>query len=229
MNKNIKIQKTIPFPKMIGEITAISLEKSIEKVSSDNISGKLILSGTYKTTTASQIEEDFYYELPIDIHMTENIDPDSIQLEITDFVYEITDTDSMNCDIELTVEGTEVLENRECDGDPIEEKEIEFPHIEELKIIEDKDELVQPSESERDEELSEVADDGDATSYIFGVNEKNEVYGTFVVYVAQANETINEIIEKYHTSLEEIEKYNNIKEITAGTKIIIPYPNEKNS
>ena len=60
MNKNIKIQKTIPFPKMIGEIKAISLEKSIEDVSSDNISGKLILSGTYKTTTASQIEEDFY-------------------------------------------------------------------------------------------------------------------------------------------------------------------------
>ncbi|MBQ3306815.1 MAG: LysM peptidoglycan-binding domain-containing protein [Bacilli bacterium] len=229
MNKNIKIQKTIPFPKMIGEITAISLEKSIENVSSDSISGKLILSGKYKTTTASQIEEDFYFELPFDIHFTENLDVDSIQLEITDFVYEITDTDSMNCDIELNVEGIELLDDRECDGDPIEEKEIEFPHIEEINVIEDKNELKKTIDPERDEDLEEVIEEDDGTSYIFGVNEKNEVYGTFIVYIAQENETLNQIIEKFHTSLEEIEKYNNIKEITSGTKIIIPYPNEENS
>ena len=36
------------------------------------------------------------------------------------------------------------------------------------------------------------------------------------------NETINTIISKYNTSLEEIEKYNDLKELSVGSKLIIP-------
>ena len=49
------------------------------------------------------------------------------------------------------------------------------------------------------------------------------------MYVVRQNETINSIIEKYHTSIEEIEKYNDIKDLSIGTKLIIPVPNEKNT
>ena len=41
-----------------------------------------------------------------------------------------------------------------------------------------------------------------------------------------SNESINSIIEKYNTTIEELEKYNDIKEINIGTKLIIPLKNE---
>ena len=57
---------------------------------------------------------------------------------------------------------------------------------------------------------------------IMNINEENETYGTFVVYIVRQNETVNSILEKYNTSLEEMEKYNDLKNIMIGTKLIIP-------
>ena len=44
--------------------------------------------------------------------------------------------------------------------------------------------------------------------------------------MVRQNETINSIIEKYNTTLEELEKYNDLKNIDLGTKLIIPLINE---
>ena len=60
----------------------------------------------------------------------------------------------------------------------------------------------------------------------FNIEDDQDTYGTFVVYIVRENETINSIIEKYNTSLEEIEKYNDIKDLNIGTKLIIPLLNE---
>ena len=211
MNKKVKIEKEIHFSSMIGEVTTIQLEKNINVIDKDEIEGKLILSGKYKSTSASQIEEDFNYDIPIEITITEKLDPESLKIEITDFYYEINNPDSLKCNIELSIEGVEILEeDRECDGDPIETKEIEIPHIEEPKV-EDREDKEEPEETN-----------------LFHLEEK-ETYGTFIVYIVRQNESINTIIEKYHTTIEELEKYNDIKNIIPGAKIIIPYNNEKTS
>ena len=231
MNKKVKIEKELQFASMIGEISAISLEKSLAVNNHNVIEGNLIVSGKYKATQASQIEEDFYYEIPIEITITERVDPSTTKIEITDFYYEIKDNSSLKCNIELTIEGVEILEERECDGDPINLKEIELPHIEQQE--EQKDET---QEVEKENEIEEIdinrkneIEEEKTENYLFNVNEENESFGTFVVYIVRQNETINQIIEKYNTTLEEIEKYNNIKDITVGSKIIIPYTNENNS
>ncbi len=230
MNKKVKIEKELFFTSMIGEISAISLEKKLEITDHNIIEGNLIVSGKYKATQASQIEEDFHYEIPIEITITERVDPSSTNIEITDFYYEIEGNNSLKCNIELSVEGVEILEERECDGDPITMKEVELPHIEQTEEIIEKDKEKE-SEVEKIEtnRLNEPEQEEKTDNYLFNVNEENESFGTFIVYIVRQNETINQIIEKYHTSLEEIEKYNNIKEMTVGSKIIIPYINENNS
>ncbi len=239
MKKKINIEKRIDFPTMVGEITAISLEKDLKFVSEDEIEGNLILSGKYKLTEASRLEEDFNYKIPISINLMEKLDINTCTIEISNFTYDMQKENIMICTIELLIDGLELLEeeNRECDGDI---KEIEIPVKEEI------DKIVQTKETEKEtkeenttieekkeviskEKAMEIADKKIAKPdmNIFNINDDTETYGTLLVYIVKENETINTIITKYKTTVEELEKYNNLKDLTTGTKLIIPLINEE--
>ncbi len=214
MKKKVTFEKSIEFPTMIGEVSEISLDHKLIFIDESNVEGHLLLTGKYKMTEASRLEEDFNYEIPCEIALTEKLDLNTTNVEISDFYYEIENENTLVCHIELLVEGLELLDEeevvleRECDGDKVEEKEIEIPIIEE-----EKEEIV--------EEPVETIN-----SLFSNLDDENDKYGTFVVYIVRQNETINSIIEKYHTTIDELEKYNDLKEINIGTKLIIPLINE---
>jgi hypothetical protein len=215
MKKKVTFEKSIEFPTMIGEITEISLDEKLVFTDESSIEGHLLLNGKYKMTEASRLEEDFSYKIPCEISLTEKVDLNTTNIEISDFYYEIENENTIVCHIELLVEGLELLEEdeedvvleRECDGDEIEEKEIEIP------VVEEKEEVVEEKSEEINSLFSNLDDDTDT-------------YGTFIVYIVRQNESINSIIEKYNTSIEELEKYNDLKDINIGTKLIIPLVNE---
>ena len=234
MKKKVTFDKSMEFPSMIGQISAISLDSALRFVDEANIEGDLIVSGKYKLTEASQLEEDFYYKIPIEITLTENLDIDHSSIEISDFTYE-TQENMLICHIELFINGIEIIEEkiveeeRECDGEEKLENEIEIPHknIEEEIVKEEKnikDDVNILNENEDIEGLNET--DEKDNSLFFNFKDDDDQYGTFIVYIVRQNETINSIIEKYHTTLEEIEQYNDIKDIQNGTKLIIPAHND---
>ena len=214
MKKKIEIKKKVDFSSMIGEVCAISLENHLQFIDDSSIEGNFVLLGRYKTTTASRLEEDFQYEIPVEIALMEKVDPLTGRIDITDFYYDIADGNSLLCHIEVEIEAENLIEeDRECDGDPVEEKEMEIPYLEEASVM--------------DEENRLESDDSDEE--FFHLNLDKETYGTFIVYIVRQNETINSILEKYHTSVEELEKYNELKDISIGTKVIIPVTNEKDT
>ena len=245
MKKKVTFDKSMEFPSMIGQISAISLDSALRFVDEANIEGDLIVSGKYKLTEASQLEEDFYYKIPIEITLTENLDIDHSSIEISDFTYE-TQENMLICHIELFINGIEIIEEkiveeeRECDGEGKMENEIEIPHknIEEEIVKEEKnikEEIVKEEKNIKDDvtilnenEDIEGLDETDEkdNSLFFNFKDDDDQYGTFIVYIVRQNETINSIIEKYHTTLEEIEQYNDIKDIQNGTKLIIPAHND---
>ena len=213
MKKKVTIEKKIEFPSMIGEISAISLEQKLDFIDEKNIEGYFLLTGKYKITEASRLEEDFEYKIPAEIILSESIDLSDAKIEIIDFSYEIEDETVMNCHIELLIEGLELItdeeeEERECDGDSSEEKEIEIP-------------IKEDNESIRSEEDNSVQ-----KSLFMNLNEEQETFGTFIVYIIRQNETVNTIIEKYATTLEELEKYNDLSDLKDGSKIIVPIKDE---
>ena len=224
MKKKINIEKRVDFPTMIGEITAISLDHNLNFIDNLNVSGDLILSGKYKMTEASRLEEDFLYKFPVEIALTEKLDLNTTKIEISDFYYEIENDDIMICHVDLDIEGLEVIEfcddlfeERDCDGDKNKEKEIP---IKEEKIIEEREEK---------EEKEEIKIEEKEEINIMNIEEDNETYGTFVVYIIRQNETVNSILEKYNTSIEELEKYNDLKNKNIGTKLIIPLLKDKDN
>lgn len=110
MRKVISFDKNLEFKTMIGEVTSISLEPSLEFSSDSDISGELVISGKYKLTAASRLEDDFLFSLPIEIALSEKLEEDSRKVSIDDFRYEVEDSDILKCHIDLVVEGVEKIE-----------------------------------------------------------------------------------------------------------------------
>lgn len=236
MNKKIDIEKKIDFSKSISEVTAISLEHDLKFIDSESINGNLIISGKYKTTLAAEKDEVFNYKIPVEITLTDSLDTNTSNINIIDFIYNVVDDKSLLCKIELAVEGNIIENNRECDGDPIDQKEIELPKIDDKKVeteildadVVEEEKIVDEKNKKNvvDEERDDVVEDGVEEEVdeeqLFNIDNSKETFGTFIVYMVRQNETINSIISKYNTSLEEIEKYNDIKDLSIGSKLIIP-------
>lgn len=224
MKKRVSFEKEVEFPTMIGEICEIELDHDLKFIDDTSVEGNFLLNGKYKMTEASRLETDFNYKIPVDIELTERLDLSTTNIEISDFYYEIENENTVVCHIELLIDGLEIIddgelnvvEERECDGDLLEEKEIEIPVLEKTEDV-SINEVEKPLEDNSTEVIN---------SLFSNLNDETDTYGTFIVYIVRQNETLNSIIEKYHTNVEEVEKYNDIKDINVGTKLIIPLLNE---
>ena len=140
MRQIIPFQKEITFKTMISKITSISLEHTLELKENDMVLGDFIVSGSYKMTEASQIDEEFSYKIPIEIAIDKKYDTSNISLEIDDFVYEVLDEERLLLKIDLCIDGLELKQKEEEIISSYDEDE-EFDNA--LKEIEEEIELHQ--------------------------------------------------------------------------------------
>lgn len=104
MKKVIPFTKEIPFKTMISEITDINLEHDLE-IFDNTIEGNFIVSGKYKMTDASVIEEDFLHKLPFTIEMDDKYDLTDSKISINDFYFEIINEEILKVNIEVLIDG----------------------------------------------------------------------------------------------------------------------------
>lgn len=158
MKKIVSFEKELDFPSMIGEITSIALDNNLDFIDQNTITGTFTISGSYKMTEASTLEESFKYEIPVDITLVETFDLSSVKVTIDNFNYEVINDDVLKCNIDVLIDGIEeiVLEEelidnieknsdevismeelnlkevesvRECDGDKMEDKELDMEKV----------------------------------------------------------------------------------------------------
>jgi len=222
MKKNISFEKKLEFPTMIGEVTSISLDHNLTFINQSNIEGNFLIKGAYKLTEASCIEENFEFNLPVEILLNEKLDINTSKIEIEDFYYEIENEENLICYIDVLVEGVEeIIEEqqviveppieeltRECDGDVYNEKVNENAEIETLEQIEEKAIMKQEKE--------------EVQSLFSSLKDDEDTFATYSVYILRQEETIQTILEKYKITKEELEDYNDLSNITTGSKIIVP-------
>lgn len=110
MKQIIPFKKEITFKTMISKITSISLEHTLELKEEDMVIGDFIVSGSYKMTEASQIDEEFSYKIPIEITIDSKYDTSNITLEFDDFVYEVLDEERLLLNIDLCIDNLELKE-----------------------------------------------------------------------------------------------------------------------
>lgn len=271
MKKIISFKKELEFSSMIGEVTAISLDQDLAFVDESNITGNFKISGKYKLTEASRIEEDFEFKIPAEILLSEKLDLTTTKIDVSDFYYEIENDDTMICYIDVKVEGLEQIEetplatpsedkkttpeadnrcieedDRCTEDDPrcIEEDDVLPTPITEKNnettkgeiTMQTKEENYEKSETESattsttetttTKEVTESISSQSMGSLFSSFKDSDETFSTYSIYILRQEETLQSIIEKYNTTKEELEKYNDLSSLTVGTKLIIPTSNE---
>ena len=269
MQKVISFDKNLEFKTMIGDISSISLDQDLSFTDDSTISGELVVSGKYKLTAASRLEEDFSFHLPIEIVLTEKLEEETRKVSIEDFRYEIQEDDSILCHIELLIEGVEIIdvvddtcledslrsveedrvENdtkiiRECDGDEgissdmntvaLDTMTVDTESISnnepEFEEVNSKTVAIAAMEGEPEKKLNKEEKEAsreDVTFLFSSFKDSDETFATYSVYIFRQNDTIEMIMDKYQVTKEELESYNDLSNLSIGSKVIIPTHNHE--
>lgn len=247
MNEIVSFTKEIEFKTMINKISSISLEHTLMCDDNISIKGDLIVSGTYKQTIASQIDNPFSYKIPVDIEMDEKYDLSNLTVDIDDFTYEIVDDNKLKLNIDLIIDNLQLKEKKDeekkednvddelvnvtdlfLENDDEKKLEVERDDLETLTFDDNKEEKKEEEtclETEENIEKENVEDEKKG-SLFSNLTNSNETYSTYSIYVIRENDTIDKILNNYKISREKLEEYNDLNEIKIGTKLIIPSTNE---
>ena len=199
MKKIIPFSKEIEFNTNIYEINSISLEHNL-KIKDNKVTGEFIISGDYKEDEFRLNVEPFIYNIPFNIDLDDKYILDEVKIEIDDFNYEVKNN-KLEINISVSIDNIEVIE------------------LLDEPIVEDNDNR---EEVEQIEDV-EVIDNKCTLNTIFdSFEDKDDVYVTYNVHIYRENDTIDSIINLYKTTKEKLEEYNDLSNITLGSKIIIP-------
>ena len=219
VNCKIPFTKDIDFEKKVSEITSISLEHET-KVEEGVLKGNFIVSGDFKSHEVSINKEPFSYILPFEIDLAEDIDPDTIEFMIEDFTYEIVDNSVLRVNIDFNVIAS-LKENVEVE----EEEEPLFQDASAAFLDEDLDQNNREEKEEAKEEVKQEERESEDT-IIKNIKSDGNEYATYHIHMVSDGESVETICTMYNSNVNILQDYNDLSNITAGDKLIIPEANE---
>lgn len=240
MKKIVPFKKEIIFKSNLAEITSISLEHSLHYESDHLITGEFSLSGNYRMSEESINTETFSFDIPFDINMDEKYVLDKAIIDINDFYYEIINSRVLSVNIEVSIDKLEeqplIIDEPEIELEEqiinIHELEESEDRKEEVKII---DNIIEPVEllkekndqSKENNEPSrcveeETHQDISEVKSLFDNITSDEEYVSYKICIVRDGDSLESIMIKYNVSREDMELYNDLKEIKIGDKLIIP-------
>ena len=206
MKKTIPFTKDITFKTKIGEITSISLDNDLMLKGEDLISGNFYISGSYKMLETSTILEEYSYKIPCEIGISEEYDTFDSSIDIDDFYYEIIDDEILRINIVVAIDNLKKKEKEEKREEKVLEDKDETELLDENRCIEE--EIEKPNIS-----FLEVKEK---------VKKETDNYLTYKVYIFKDGDSIEDVLEKYKITKEDLENYNNLEDIVPGVKLVIP-------
>lgn len=234
MKKFIPFKKEMPFKSQVAEITSISLEHTIQKSGEFDISGDFIVSGEYKVTETSTSIQDFRFDLPFEVSMSDIYDINDVIISVDDFYYEVKNSEVLEVNITLLLDNIkeraliidndlnndlERIENvnvlsEECYDDEDTQDDLTRDSIVSIDNIDTRDNT----------DITDFIDDGSVVGSNLDIfpfdDDDNEC--TYTVYIVREGDTVESILERYNISIDVLKEYNTIGDIKKGDKLIIP-------
>lgn len=240
MSEAFVVERDFLFKDSIFEITSISVEHD-EDINVSNLEGDFIISGDYRLHEISINKEDFSFKLPFTHEIRSNVNLDTVNLEITDFTYELNNNDELHVHIEYIVSGeqsliefadekdlNEFLNKTDAEVVDLTEDEPRFKEASKEEILnipaEDskKEETKEPKEEVKEDKPSEIS-----TNNIISSINADETYVKYHVHTVMKNDTLEGILDKYKITLTDLKKYNTFEALEVNMKLVIP-ENEEN-
>ena len=192
MKKIVPFKHDINFKNNLAEIVSISLDHELKLVDRV-VKGGLTISGSYKMNDISINTEEFDFNIPVNIEMSNKYLLDDLEISIENFYYEIVDNKILSINIEIALDN------------------IEEQIIEKEPILEPASDFVLEPKYRNNEEID-----------ILSELEDSEIYSTYQICIVKENDTLESILLKYNITKETLELYNDINEIKIGDKLVIP-------
>ena len=217
MNCKITFTKDIDFEKKVSEITSISLEHETN-VEEGVLKGNFIVSGDFKSHEVSVNKEAFSYILPFEIDLAEDVDENTIEFMIEDFTYEIVDNSILRVNIDFNVIASlkEKEENLSEEEPLFQDAENAFLDNEEKPVERGEEEIKEPIKEEEESE----------DTIINNVKAEDNEYATYHIHMVSDGESVETICTMYNSNINILQDYNDLSNISAKDKLIIPENNE---
>lgn len=247
MKSVIPFTKNLEFKTKISEITSISLEREF-KLEKEEITGNLFVTGEYKSHDISANVIPFSYKIPFTIEVPDNIKKEDLTLEITDFAYDIQNDKEITVNVELELcysleekeeeeetpplvnsdEMIAMMEERNESSDEIKDEVKEELVEKEIKKESEKEALLETEEEEKQSEVEEKKTENrnESEDLIMNTTLNDDEYTTYHIHIVKEGETVETICSLYNTNLNFIKNYNDVENLTLGSKIIIPTDDE---
>ena len=241
MKSVIPFTKELDFNAKVQEITSISLEREFS-VEEGSVVGNLFVTGDYKSHEISVNVTPFSFKIPFTIEIPDNLDKDSITIEISDFAYDMVDDSKITVHIELELEGQEIEKEEE---EEVSEPVVEVDSEEILKMMEerhdDEDADTTQDIEEKEEEKSNDEKVDREEVLIEAKNEKSlqesedvimqnvdadNEFTTYHIHMVKEGETVETICTMYNSNMNLLMDYNDLSNLAPGEKILIPSENE---
>lgn len=240
MSEAFVVERDFLFKDSIFEITSISVEHD-EDINGSNLEGDFIISGDYRLHEISINKEDFIFKLPFTHEIRSNVNLDTVNLEITDFTYELNNNDELHVHIEYIVSGEqsliefadekdldEFLNKTDAEVVDLTEDEPRFKEVSKEEILNIPAEDSKKEEKEESKkEIKENNPSEISTNNIIGSINADETYVKYHVHTVMQNDTLEGILDKYKITLTDLKKYNTFEALEVNMKLVIP-ENEEN-
>ena len=208
MKKIIPFIKELEFNNNIKDIISISLEHNLY-INDNLILGDFMITGEYKTDDISITTKEFDFKIPVDITLDDKYNLDNVKIDIDNFYYEIVKDNTLMVHIDV------LLDNLIC----IPEKKKEEIVVNEYDNIPLEREIVEAVDIDEENNNNNNNVINDIQSNFL---DNKDCYITYKVHIMRDNDTIDSILASYNIEKEELEKYNDLNNITIGSKLIIP-------
>ena len=229
MKQTIPFKKSINFNNKFETVTSLNLEHDY-KVEEGLVKGFFNISGTTRSTEASLIDEEFKFEVPFEIALSNRIKHETVNISIEDFNYETSYNDTIILSINLNLEceedeeifsfindlSSEIESDRGIDEDFIDMEEA-------INNFKDNEIDVSINVNNGDDKIIINNDETINYNNIYSFVSDKKDFVTYKIYFVKENENYESICNKFNITMEELLKYNEMKELQKGDKVIVPY------
>lgn len=230
MKKSLKIEKELLFKNNIKEITSISLDSDY-KVEENKVVGNFIIDGEYKIHEVSINKEKFDFKIPFKVELDSDVDEETVKLEIIDFVYDHK-KDELLVNIEYEIVGDKkeiiIFEDKEALDEFLMNREVEVisDNCEVEELLNKKEEVIDNA-SLNTEVVTDIRNTEEDVikpdEVIKTLDKPKDNFITYQIYKIKENDTLEGIVLKYKTTIDELKEYNDLSSLNINDKIIIPY------